>query len=115
LVINWLKRQDRQLNAIGGSELQLLLGALPADSAAETAEFDNEVRRAMFNHAAEQVRGEVQVLTWEAFWETAVLGNSPSTAAEKLKISIGAVRVAKCRVLARLQIAVRKMEQSNAR
>lgn len=113
LVINWLKRRDRQLNSIGGPELQLMLSTLPADSAAETLEFDNEVHRAMFNRAAEQVRGEVQVLTWEAFWETAVLGSSPTTAAQKLKMSVGAVRVAKCRVLARLQTAVRKMEQSN--
>jgi RNA polymerase sigma factor (sigma-70 family) len=113
LVINWLKRRDRQISAVGGSELQAMLNALPANSEAETAEFYNEVRRAQFQRAAERVRSEVLTSTWEAFWETAVLGNSPAATAAKLHLSVGGVRVAKCRVLARLQTAVKEMEDSD--
>jgi RNA polymerase sigma factor (sigma-70 family) len=113
LVINWLKRRDRQINAIGGSELQVMLSTLPANAEAETTEFYNEVRRSQFQRAAERVRGEVQIPTWEAFWETAILGNSPAATAAKMQLSVGAVRVAKCRVLARLQTAVSEMEKSD--
>ncbi len=55
---------------------------------------------------------EVQPATWQAFWETGVVGTSPAEAAKKLGMTVGAVRVAKCRVLARLQAAVHEMEKA---
>ncbi len=111
LVINWLKQRQRRVIATGGSDLYTILNQLPDDSAPETVEFDKELRRAMFQRAAEQVRGEVQPATWQAFWETAVVGTSPADAAKKLDMTAGAIRVAKCRVLARLQTAVLEMEK----
>ena len=83
-----------------------MLDVLPAADDPETVEFDRELRRALFQRAAEQVRGEVQPATWQAFWETGVVGTSPADAATKLGMTVGAVRVAKCRVLARLRAAV---------
>ncbi len=112
LLINWLNRRRRQAIAIGGSDLQSMLDRLPDDSGPETVEFDQELRRALFQRAAEQVRGEVQPATWQAFWETSVVGTSPAEAAQKLAMTVGAVRVAKCRVLARLQAAVQEMEKA---
>ena len=112
LVINWLKQRQRRVIAAGGSDLQAMLDMLPADSDPETVEFDQELRRALFQRAAEQVRGEVQPATWQAFWETGVVGTSPADAAKKLGMTVGAVRVAKCRVLARLQAAVKEMEKA---
>ena len=72
LVINWLKQRQRQVIAAGGSDLQAMLDMLPDDSGPETVEFDQELRRALFQRAAEQVRGEVQPATWQAFWETGI-------------------------------------------
>ena len=112
LVINWLKQGERRVMATGGSDLQVMLDMLPADAGPETVEFDQELRRALFQRAAEQVRGEVQPATWQAFWETAVLEASPVDAAKKLGMAVGAIRVAKCRVLARLQAAVNEMEKT---
>ena len=112
LVINWLKQRERRVIATGGSDLQAMLDLLPADSGPETVEFDQELRRALFQRAAEQVRGEVRPSTWQAFWETGVLGTSPTDAAKKLGMSVGAIRVAKCRVLARLQASVNEMEKA---
>jgi RNA polymerase sigma-70 factor (ECF subfamily) len=112
LVINWLKQNERRAVAIGGSDLQSMLDLLPADTDAETLEFDRELRRASFQRAAMQVRDEVQPTTWQAFWETAVLGASPADAAKRLQMEVGAVRVAKCRVLARLRVAVSQFEES---
>jgi RNA polymerase sigma-70 factor (ECF subfamily) len=112
LVINWLKKPDRRVTAVGGSEMLGMLAILPADAAAESAEFDIELRRAVFRQAAEKVRGECQPETWEAFWETGVVGTSVAEACQKLDMSAGAIRVAKCRVLARLRATVREMEEA---
>jgi RNA polymerase sigma-70 factor (ECF subfamily) len=112
LVINWLKQRGRRVVATGDSNLQAMLNRLPADAEADTAEFDQEVRRALFQRAAEKVRGEVRPATWQAFWETGVVGTSPAETAKKLGMGVGAVRVAKCRVIARLQAAVAEMEKT---
>lgn len=112
LVINWLKHRERRVIATGGSDLQAMLDIVPADCGPETVEFDRELRRALFQRAAEQVRGEVRPATWQAFWETGVVGTSAADAAKKLGMQVGAIRVAKCRVLARLQVAVNEMEKA---
>lgn len=110
LVINWLKRRQLSAAAIGGPDLQSLLAALPATEGPESSEFDREVRRTMFHRAAEQVRSEVHSATWQAFTETCLSGTSAAAAASKLGITPGAIRVAKCRVLARLRSVVANME-----
>ncbi len=110
LVVNWLNRRHLQLIPAGGSDLQSLLDRLPDVSGPETVELDQELRRAVFQRAAEQVRAVVQPATWQAFWETALVGSAAAAAAQKLGMTVGAVRVAKCRILARLQAAVKEME-----
>lgn len=110
LVINWLKQPGRRVAAIGGTDLQSMLIMLPAADAPSTIEFDREFRRALFHQAGERVRGEVHWATWNAFWETAIVGMSPAEAAAKLGLTVGAVRVAKCRVLARLRAVVTELE-----
>jgi RNA polymerase sigma-70 factor (ECF subfamily) len=86
--------------------MQALLEMLPTADGPQSAEFDREVRRALFHRAAGQVQREVSPASWQAFWETGVLGTSPAEAAKKLGMTVGAVRVAKCRVLARLRALV---------
>jgi RNA polymerase sigma-70 factor (ECF subfamily) len=110
LVINWLKQRQRRVVATGDSNLQAMLDMLPDESEPETIEFDLELRRATFHRAAERVQGELRPATWQAFWETAVSGTSIADAAKKLEMTVGAVRVAKCRVLARLQTVVKELE-----
>jgi RNA polymerase sigma-70 factor (ECF subfamily) len=111
LVINWIKHRQRRVTPTGGSDWQAMLDNLPADVEPETIEFDQELRRALFHQAAERVRGEVRPATWQAFWETGVVGTSPADAAKKLGMEVGAIRVAKCRVLARLRAALSELEQ----
>jgi RNA polymerase sigma-70 factor (ECF subfamily) len=112
LVINWMKRSERRTVAAGGSNLQALLDQLPTADGPESAEFDRELRQALFQRAAQQVRGEVQEATWQAFWQTSIDGTAPAEAARKLGMTVGAVRVARCRVLARLRAAVTKGENT---
>jgi RNA polymerase sigma factor (sigma-70 family) len=110
LVVNWLHERGRRVPATGGSDLQLMLNMLPDDEPV-SAEFDRELRRALFHRAAQRVQGEVQRATWRAFWETSIVGTSMADAARKLGITIGAVRIARCRVVARLRVAVAEMEK----
>jgi len=112
LVINWLNQRQRHAIAAGGSDMHAMLNMLPDASGPETVEFDQEVRRVLFQRAADQVRGEVQPATWQAFWETGIVGTAPADAAQKLGMSVGAVRVAKCRVLARMRAAVNELEET---
>ncbi|HUE14407.1 MAG TPA: sigma-70 family RNA polymerase sigma factor [Planctomycetaceae bacterium] len=111
LVINWLKQRERHVIATGGSDLQAMLDMLPADAGPETIEFDQELRRDLFRRAAEHVRKKVRPATWQAFWETGVVGTSAAEAAKKLGMEVGAIRVAKCRVLVRLRAALTELEK----
>lgn len=111
LVINWLKHRDRHVIACGGSGLQAMLDMLPAADRPESVEFDRELRRALFHQAAELVRQEVHAASWQAFWETGIVGTTPADAAQKLGMTVGAIRAAKCRVLARLRAVVTELEK----
>ena len=113
LVINWLKHRQRQPVGAGGPEIQELLEGLPANAEPETAEFDRELRRAVFQKASEIVRGEVSPRLWQAFWETSVVGSSANAAGQKLAMRAGAVRVGKFRVLARLREIVCELENKS--
>jgi len=111
LVINWLKRRQPAV-LTGGSDLHALLDQLPAEDAQESAEFDRELRRVQFQQASQRVQGEVQPATWQAFWETSVAGLPPAEVAAKLGMSAGAVRVARCRVVARMKTALAELEKT---
>lgn len=112
LVINWLKHPQRRAIPAGGDEQQIMFQSIIDPSSAESQEFDYELRRTIFHEASEQVRHDVSAATWNAFWETSILGASPNEVATKLGMNVGAVRVAKCRVLAKLRDCVAKLENS---
>ena len=69
----------------------------------DEANWDREYEAQVFAWAAEQVREAVDAATWQAFWQTAVEGRSGDEVATAMGMSIGAVYMAKSRVLARLR------------
>ena len=71
-------------------------------------------RRELFRWAAERVKTSVKLSTWQAFWLTAVEQLSAEVVAERLSISVGAVYIARSRVLARLRDAVNQWEEDDA-
>ena len=109
-MINVLAARRVRPQASGDSDIRELLEQVPAPDSAETALFDAEFRRRLFHWAAEQVRGEFRDSTWQAFWLTAVEGQPPDAAARAVGISVGAVYIAKSRVMARLRAVIEQVE-----
>jgi RNA polymerase sigma factor (sigma-70 family) len=103
--------RGRQAQA-GGSEFDRLVEDQPATAIdEERGEWDREFDQRLFEWAAPQVRREVQTPTWEAFWRTAVEDADPREVAAALGLSVGAVYVAKSRVLARLRAVIAEVRR----
>jgi RNA polymerase sigma-70 factor (ECF subfamily) len=94
-------RLGREPGGVGGTDAQIRLSQLPAPQPNDPAE--TEAERGLVHRALELIRLEFEDRTWQAFWRTAVDGQSPNDVAGELSMSPGAVRVAKCRVLQRLR------------
>jgi RNA polymerase sigma factor (sigma-70 family) len=102
-------RLSRQEHASGATTAQVLLQEVPA--ATDSAEWDRELQQRQFAWAAQQVEADVEEKTWQAFWQTSVLGIRPQEAANKLGLSIAAVYMAKSRVLARLKELIQTIQE----
>jgi RNA polymerase sigma-70 factor (ECF subfamily) len=76
----------------------------------EMEQWEREYERRLFDWAAEQVRGQFRDTTWQAFWTIAVEDRPPAEAAAELGISVGAVYIAKSRVLARLREEIQRLQ-----
>src|SRR6516165_9981872 len=110
LMINLLAARRVRPQATGDSDVQEMLERVPAPDGAETAFFDAEYRRELLFWATERVRGEFRKSTWQAFWLTAVEGVDPKAAAQAAGISVGAVYIARSRVMARLKAVIGQVE-----
>jgi len=117
LAINALTR-TRIDSAKGGTSVVDRLARQPArdepDNALTGGEFDEEYRRAVFRLASDQIRGEFQESTWQAFWLTAVEGVPIADAARRLGKSEGVVYAGRSRVMRRLKEKVREFEMAQA-
>ncbi len=103
-------RQRRQVRGSGHSGTQQLLNEQPTPPERPEEEWDREYERRLFTWAAEQVRPAVQESTWQAFWRTAVEGQSGQEVAEALGMTVAAVYLAKSRVMARLKQEIRQLQ-----
>jgi RNA polymerase sigma-70 factor (ECF subfamily) len=110
LMINLLAARRIRPQATGDSDVQELLQRVPAREGADTALFEVEYRRRVFLWAAERIRGEFRRSTWQAFWLTAVQGQTIRAAAQASGISVGAVYIARSRVMARLRSVIEQVE-----
>ena len=80
---------------------------------ADHSELTLQYRREIFRHAARQVRHEFEETSWQAFWMTAVQGISIQEATATLSMSAGAVYTARSRIIARLRMAVSRIEDED--
>ena len=100
---NFLSRQSGHDRGKGGTSAQVLLEAQPQRQDEQIAAWDREYEERLFRWAADKVRDSFEVTTWQAFWLTAVEGQNASAVSQRLGLSVGAVYIAKSRVLARLR------------
>jgi RNA polymerase sigma factor (sigma-70 family) len=105
---NFLARRQREPQGSGSTTVQQFLEAQP--SAAEESGWDIAYHRRLFEVVAEQVRAEVHESTWQAFWQTVCEERDGKAVAQNLGLSVGAVYIAKSRVLARLQERMRAID-----
>jgi RNA polymerase sigma-70 factor (ECF subfamily) len=103
LLVNFLTRRQHQFKGSGATSVLELLEAQPAADPSATALFEAEYERRLFRWAADEIRGEFTPATWRAFWQTAVEDRPPSEVAADLGLSVGAVYIARSRVLSRLR------------
>jgi RNA polymerase sigma-70 factor (ECF subfamily) len=111
---NFLDGRRRRERGSGDPATQDLLDEQPGREDGTADLWDREYERRVFAWAVDQVRGEFQETTWQAFWLTAVEGQGAKEAGAKLGLSPGAVYVAKSRVLARLREQVRQLEDESS-
>ena len=105
LVIEFLRSKNRLPKTSDESAIERLIEQTPARCQASEL-YDLEHERQVFVWASEKVRGHFQQPTWQAFWLTAVQQQSVERVAAELNLSVGAVYIARSRVLARLKQTV---------
>lgn len=106
---SFFESQRRQPRGSGDSSVQSWLENQP-EPEDESAVWDHEYHRRLLVLAAERVRPSFEEATWQAFWQTAVLGRPAREVGLALGMSVGAVYVARSRVLSRLKEHLRHLE-----
>jgi RNA polymerase sigma-70 factor (ECF subfamily) len=107
---NWRRAQKHRPQSTGARATQWLLEQCPVPGGAE-AEWEAEWEQRVFAWACEQVRRDVSVATWQAFWRTAIEDQPGKQVAADLGLSAGAVYLARRRVLARLKELIQSAQE----
>jgi len=106
---NFFSSRQRQHEPHGNSTIQDLMDREP--TATEQSSWDTEYHGRLFHWAADQLRPTIQDSTWQAFWRTTMGEEDAANVAAELKLSVGAVYVAKSRVLARLKAKILEVDE----
>jgi RNA polymerase sigma-70 factor (ECF subfamily) len=80
----------------------------------DAAAWDQDYRERLFAWAAERVRDGFRPATWQAFWRTTVQGEEVPHVAAALDLSVGAVYIARSRVLARIKQEIERVQGEDA-
>src|SRR5262245_17766552 len=99
---NWRAAGVNRLRGSGDSETHKLLEQCPVQPG-EAAAWEADWEERLFAWACEQVRRDVADHTWQAFWRTALDGQSGKEVAAALGLTVTAVYRARSRVLARIK------------
>jgi RNA polymerase sigma factor (sigma-70 family) len=110
MMLNLVTRERRHPRGTGRDDIRSLLETQPSPSTEDSELFELEYKRQVFRWAAEKVRGEFREPTWAAFWQTAVEGKKAQEVGHALGMSVGAVYMARSRVVARLREVVEQVE-----
>ncbi len=101
-VLLHIRRNRGRPRAEGGSDAWRNLQSLADPLAVEDSDEQAEVGQ-LYRRAVDQVRGEFEDRSWQAFWMTAIDGRAPDALVDVLGMTPAAIRKAKSRVLRRLK------------
>lgn len=105
----FLERRGNQPPGSGDSNARERLDQEPSPHDDLAALWEKEFQQQRFRVACSRIREHFAPSTREAFWRTAALSESPAAVADSLGLSVGAVYVARSRVLARLTEEIERM------
>ena len=107
------RRRHGRVEARGGTTAQHRMAEIPQppEPSHETIQPDAEAVACLSRRVLDLIRAEFEPTTWQAFWRTAVEGQSPAQVAEELQMSVAAVYMAKSRVLGRLRQALGELPE----
>jgi RNA polymerase sigma-70 factor (ECF subfamily) len=110
-IADWSDRRKRQPVGAGGTDMAVRI----SDHASPEEEqvWEADYQQALFQAAIEKIRPEFKESTFTAFWLTAVEGLPPGDVASELKLSPGAVYIARSRVTARLREVIQSWERDD--
>ncbi|HEV3258665.1 MAG TPA: sigma-70 family RNA polymerase sigma factor [Gemmataceae bacterium] len=108
----FFKRQKRSTQPGSDPAVQSLLDNHPAPPE-EKAQWDQEYDTRLLTWAAEQARRHFRESSWQAFWQTTMQGRSAQEVAGALGMSVGAVYVAKSRVVAHLKKLIQQVGETH--
>ncbi|HWB11428.1 MAG TPA: sigma-70 family RNA polymerase sigma factor [Pirellulales bacterium] len=109
-----LRRRQRAPQGAGGSSAAAHFQQVPSPDELVPDEPPRVRERTRIVYAAlEELRGEIEERTWQAFWRTTIEGHSPAEVAAALGMKTGAIYQAKSRTLIRLREIVATIEESN--
>jgi RNA polymerase sigma-70 factor (ECF subfamily) len=108
--LNALTRRPKE-QASGGTTSLQKINQYP--DMADSLWFDLEWQREALRWVAQQVRGEFESKTWTAFWDTAIEQLSAQEVAERIGKSVGAVYIARSRVMQRIKQRIADLDEDS--
>ena len=108
-VIGLYRKKSRRQSGSGDTGILNLLKNVPAE---ESDQWEADYRRRVLVWAMQQIRHKFHDATWSAFERTAIGGESPADVAKSLGIDVGAVYVARSRVIKKLRAKVARVDDS---
>ena len=110
---NFWRTRGRQLQAQGGSDIQLRLAQLDDPSSEMSQLWNQQHDLHVAQQLLRQVESDFTAQTWAAFTRVAIDGQRADAVAAELGISTNAVFIAKSRVLSRLRREAAGLIDSN--
>jgi len=105
---DFLRAQGREVQGTGDTAMLHVMDEQPASSQPDL--WEREFRRTLFEWAVDRIRCDFEDTTWQAFWQTSVGDRETAEVAEELGLSVGAVYIARSRVLARLRKEIEEVD-----
>ena len=107
------KKQAKQPKGTGDTRAINLLNNQPDQHNELEQYWDHEYQQQLIRWAAQQIRDQFKESTWQAFWLTSVEERAPQEVAQEIGLSVGAIYVAKSRVMKRLAEKIREIDDSH--